>query len=107
MTKRTMIVFKIKDDVVATSIRQMDDWEVQEYINMIASEMECTTDDVYTEVIKSERELSDFDLTPYGLVDWKDMYCQVVTGVTLLIDPASDEFIDKYKNAHEYLTLSK
>lgn len=105
MMKRRLILFKVNQEVVVTEQRHLELSEIEELRNIVACEMGCMFNEVEVDTIEAERDLSDIDSTPDGLVYYQD-YCEVITGIRILIDPTSDEFIENYKNAHEYLILN-
>ena len=104
--KRTL--FKINGKVVVEETRDLFLNEIDELIWVIASECECTIHDieVETEIINYHAELSEYDVTSAGIINWKDTQFKIVSGVTLKgdMDDLLDSIGKKYRD--NYLELS-
>lgn len=90
---RVKILFKVHGKVVAEELSDLYLNQIDEKKWIIASECECTYDDVDVERVEPVQELSDYDVTNDGIVNFKDLWFKPVTGVLMNVD--MDTFLDK------------
>lgn len=106
--ERKRILFKVNGEVKVEETRDLFLNEIDEMKWIVASECECSIHDVDVEieVIKSKEELSEYDVSSDGIVNWKDPYFKTITGVQCITN--MDDFLDSMntKNVAENLELS-
>jgi len=108
MTNRTKILFKINNEVVVEENGELYLNQIDEMIWVISSELECSYDDIEVEVIELDRELSDFDVTYNGLINWKDTTGKILTGIELLLELGSDKHLETLSDGtlEDYLLIN-
>ena len=106
MKNRVKYLFKINDEVVVEENRDLTFNEVDRMKRIIAEECEANIFDIEVERVEMSIELSEFDVTSDGLVNFKDTQFKVITGVTcnVIIDYLLDKILENI--ADEVLDLS-
>ena len=106
---RKKILFKVNGQVVVEETRDLYLNEIDEMKWIVASECSCHYDDVDTETIETTIELSEIDVTTEGAFDWKDTTAQIICGVSCLLKPGSDEYLDALSKGilEDYLIFNK
>ena len=94
---RIKYLFKINGEVVVEENRDLFLNQVDEMKWIIVHECECDYDLIDVERVEMQGDYSDFDITPQGLVNWKDPQFKVITGVKCDVteDFLLDRIIDK------------
>lgn len=108
MKERKRILFKKDGEVVMEETRDLFLNQIDGLKWMLAEELECCYDDidVEVEITHSKQELSEYDVTSTGIVNWKDPEFKEITGVKVIgdIDELLDSISKKYFD--QYLELS-
>lgn len=86
MINRAKILFKINGEVVVEDSTNLDLNEIDRMKWVIVHECECLFDDIEVEVIETPKELSDYDVSKDGLINFKDIYFKEVTMVRCVVD---------------------
>lgn len=95
MAQRRKILFKINDEVVVEETRDLYPNQIDEMKWIIASECECTYDDVAVEFEEVKDELSDdIDVSDNGLIFSSALYHTPINGVYCSLKEGSDEYLD-------------
>ena len=99
MTQRRKILFKVNDEVVVEETRDLYPNQIDEMKWIIASECECTYDDVEVEFEEVKHELSDdIDVSDVGLIFSSALYHNPIEGVFCTIEEGCDEYLDAILN---------
>lgn len=100
------ILFKIKDEVVYIEDRDLKIDGIERMKSIIAQECECQIEDIYLDYIDTP-ELSEIDVTDQGMIYWKNLFTNILTGVDLLLVLGSDEHLDAIlnKTIEDYLII--
>lgn len=106
MKNRVQLLFIVNNEVVVVENNDLTFSQVNDMKNIVAYELECCVHDVEVKRIELSHELSDYDVTDNGLVDWKDPYFKTLTGISCNVDIHTllDGIIDG--NFTDYLELS-
>lgn len=89
---RTKILFKINGEVVVEELSDLYLNQIDEMKWIIAQECECSYDDIDVDYETPDKELSDYDVTPDGIVNFKDTFFTPVTGIRSKVD--TDTLLD-------------
>ncbi len=94
MTGRRVTVFKVNNEIVIEEPRDLLVSQIESMKWIIASELECSYDEIDVETIDLPLDLSEIDVTTTGMFNWKDTQGKILTGVTLNLIEGSDEYLD-------------
>lgn len=91
-----ILQFIYKDNIIAQQSADMFLNQIDEVKWLLADAYECLPDDIETRLTTFELnpKLSNFDLTPLGIVCFNTSYPEIAKGVFCGIDESSDEFVD-------------
>lgn len=106
MSARTKILFKINNEIVVEESGDLFPNQIDEMKWVIASECQCSIDEVTHEIVEIPQELSeDIDVSTSGMVFWKSLEHKTVQGVYCELKQGSDEYLDAVSNGtiDEYL----
>ena len=107
MRKRTL--FKIGDEIIIDIERELNYFEIEEIKSGLVKEIGCKDTEIEVKIMECDRhEYSRIDIGIYGMVYWDCLYPKILTGVSLIIDEDSEEFLEMVlKNGiEEYLVIS-
>lgn len=107
MNERKKILFKINGVTVVTETRDLSDTDIEKMKWIVVEECEALYDEIKVEYesVAPHKDLSEYDVTDMGIIDYKDCYFKVITGITFKGD--TDDFLDAINNNLEkYLVFS-
>lgn len=92
--KRKTVLFIVNGNVMGELRGDIYANQIDEFSWVIAEECEVCIDEVDTEIVEFDMELSTIDSTPEGFVVWTDVNFKVITGVRSLVELGSNEHLD-------------
>jgi hypothetical protein len=95
---RTKILFKVKGEVVCEEISDLFLNQIDEMKWILAQECECMIDDIDVDIIEPKEAYSQYDVTPQGLIDFKDTNGKILTGIQRFV--TTDTFLESIKNGN-------
>jgi hypothetical protein len=103
--KSFSIVFKVHNVPIGTMVGNPTFSELERFKRIVAEECELTVDEI--EISMDEiPELSEIDVTEFGLMDWRDTQGNILNGsIVRLVD--WDTIFDNLKNQDELETCFK
>lgn len=97
-TKRQIILFKVNGEVVVEEKKQLTPAEVEKMKWVVAEELDVAIFEVDVDYLDIDKETSQIDVTANGLLDWRDTYFKIITGVKLSVEMGSDVYLDAVAN---------
>jgi hypothetical protein len=95
MNARVKILFKINNEVVVEESTDLFLNQIDEMKWIIASECECSYDDIEVERIELPIDISDeVDVSVDGMHFWKALDLMPIQGVYATLEEGSDEYLD-------------
>lgn len=108
MKQRIKILFKINNEVVVEETTDLTITEIENMKWKIAQECECAVDEIETENVELEHDISDsIDVSADGLFFWKSIFMETIQGLSCDLEIGSDKYLDAMNNGtlEDYLTF--
>ncbi len=92
--KRKTIQFKVNGEVKAELADNLYLNQIDEHCFALASKFNVNVDDVSTDIVETEVLISEFDVTVNGILNFKDVNFESMTGISCTVEFGSDEHLD-------------
>jgi hypothetical protein len=92
--KRVKVLFKINNEVVVEETGEYNTTEIEKFKWNVVQECEVFYDDIETEIIELDEDLSEFDISTEGMQSYKDTEFVIKIGVSLPFEIGSDAYLD-------------
>lgn len=90
---RKILVYKLNGEIIAEQSINTHLDEINKFKYVIAEELDCKMSDIEVSTEILDKEYSNIDVTPEGLIIF-DENCKIITGLKCLVNTGSDSYLD-------------
>lgn len=102
---RKKILFKVRGKIIEEKSAPLDMVSLGFILDFIMLKENCKREDIKTQLVNVELDLSEYDISVDGIMNYTDMFFDSARGITLPFAVGSDEYLDNIKNLESFLTF--